>query len=141
MRKARAALVDTGIVYALADKADAWHRRAMESVGSFSGRLIIPLSVIPEACYLLNAYLGPSAEIAFLDALLHREMSVEPVTTPDIARAAAILKRYADANIGFVDASLVAVAERLGITSILTTDRRHFSLIKPAHCPALSLLP
>ena len=141
MRKDRAALVDTGIVYALADKGDAWHSRAMESVGGFQGRLIVPLSVIPEACYLLNAYLGPSAEIAFLDALLHREMSVEPVTTPDIARAAAILKRYTDANIGFVDASLVAVAERLGITTILTTDRRHFTLIIPAHCPALSLLP
>jgi predicted nucleic acid-binding protein len=63
------------------------------------------------------------------------------VTTPDIAHAAAILKRYADANIGFVDASLVAVAERMGITTILTTDRQHFSLVKPAHCPALSLLP
>jgi len=141
MRKARAAIVDTGIVYALADKADAWHARAVESVAGYTGRLIVPLSVIPEACYLLNAYLGPSAEIAFLDALLRREMSVEPVTTPDVARAAAILKRYADANIGFVDASVVAVAERLGITTILTTDRRHFSLVKPAHCPALSLLP
>ena len=124
MRKARAAIVDTGIVYALADKGDAWHPRAVESVGGFNGRLIVPLSVIPEACYLLNTYLGPSAEIAFLDALLRREMSVEPVTTPDVARAAAILKRYADANIGFVDASVVAVAERLGITTILTTDRR-----------------
>jgi len=141
MRKGRAALVDTGIVYALADKADAWHRRAEESVGGFSGRLIVPMSVIPEACYLLNAYLGPSAEVAFLDALLHREMSVEPVTTPDIARTTEILKRYADANIGFVDASLVAVAERLGITTILTTDRRHFSLVTPAHGPAFSLLP
>jgi hypothetical protein len=141
MRKTRVALVDTGIIYALADKADAWHRRAVESAGGFTGRLIVPLSVIPEACYLLNTYLGPSAEIAFLGALLHREMSVEPVTTPDIARAAGILKRYEDANIGFVDASLVAVAERMGITTILTTDRRHFSLVKPAHCPALSLLP
>lgn len=140
MRKA-AALVDTGILYALADKRDAWHRRAAASVVGFPGRLIVPASVIPEACYLLNSCLGPFAETAFLVALNNREMSVEPVTGPDMARTVAILKQYADANIGFVDASLVAVAERLGINTILTTDRRHFSLIKPAHCSAFTLLP
>src|SRR5450759_1331031 len=45
------------------------------------------------------------------------------------SRIVEILKQYADANIGFVDASLVAVAERLGINTIFTTDRRHFSPI------------
>ena len=140
MRKA-AALVDTGIVYALADKGDAWHRRAAASVVGFPGRLMVPASVIPEACYLLNSCLGPFAEAAFLDALIRREMSVEQVTGPDMARTIEILKQYADANIGFVDASLVAVAERLGIDAIFTTDRRHFSLIKPAHCSAFTLLP
>jgi len=34
-----------------------------------------------------------------------------------------------------------SVAERLGITTILATDRRHFSLVTPAHSPAFSLLP
>lgn len=140
MRKA-AALVDTGIVYALADKGDAWHRRAAGSIVGFRGRLIVPISVLPEACYLLNNCLGPYAETAFLDALIKREMSVEQITGPDMARAVAILKQYEDANIGFVDASLVAVAERLGINTIMTTDRRHFSLVKPAHCSAFTLLP
>jgi len=140
MRRA-AALVDTGILYALADKGDAWHRRAAASVVGFPGRLIVPASVIPETCYLLNNCLGPFAETAFLVALNNREMSVEQVTAPDMARIVEILKQYADANIGFVDASLVAVAERLRINTIFTTDRRHFSLIKPAHCSAFTLLP
>lgn len=140
MRKT-AALVDTGILYALADKGDAWHRRAAASVIGFLGRLIVPASVIPEACYLLNSCLGPFAETAFLVALNNREMAVEQVTGPDMSRTGEILKQYADANIGFVDASLVAVAERLGINTIFTTDRRHFSLIKPAHCSAFTLLP
>lgn len=140
MRRA-AALVDTGIIYALADKGDAWHRRAASSVLGFPGRLIVPASVIPEACYLLSSCLGPFAETAFLVALNNREMSVEQVAAPDMARTVEILKRYADADIGFVDASLVAVAERLGIDTIFTTDRRHFSLIRPAHCSAFTLLP
>ena len=140
MRRA-AALVDTGILYALADKGDAWHRRAAASVVGFPGRLMVPASVIPEVCCLLNSCLGPFAETAFLVALNNREMAVEQVTGPDMVRTVEILKQYADANIGFVDASLVAVAERLRITTIMTTDRRHFSLIKPAHCPAFTLLP
>ena len=140
IRKA-AALVDTGILYALADKGDAWHRRAAASVVGFPGRLMVPASVIPEACYLLNSCLGPFAETAFLVSLNNREMSVEQMAGPDMVRTVEILKQYEDANIGFVDASLVAVAERLGINTILTTDRRHFSLIKPAHCSAFTLLP
>jgi predicted nucleic acid-binding protein len=140
MRKT-AALVDTGILYALADKGDAWHGRAATSVAGFRGRLIVPASVLPEACYLLNSCLGPFAETAFLVALNNREMSVEQVTPPDMVRIVEILKRYAGANIGFVDASLVAVAERLGIDTIFTTDRRHFSLVKPARGPAFTLLP
>ncbi len=140
MRSA-AALVDTGILYALADKGDAWHRRAVTSVVGFPGRRIVPASVIPEVCYLLNSCLGSFAETAFIDSIVRREMSVEQVSEFDMERVVAFLKRYADANIGFVDASLVALAERLKINTIFTTDRRHFSLVKPLHCPAFTLLP
>lgn len=42
---------------------------------------------------------------------------------------------------GFVDASIVAISERLGIPKILTADRRHFSAIQPKHCVAFTLLP
>jgi predicted nucleic acid-binding protein len=45
------------------------------------------------------------------------------------------------AEIGFVDATLVAIAERLKLTTIATTDRRHFSRIQPAHVRAFTLLP
>ena len=48
---------------------------------------------------------------------------------------------YADNPIGFVDASIVAVAERLGVRQVLPLDRRHFGQIGPRHCDALDLLP
>jgi predicted nucleic acid-binding protein len=47
--------------------------------------------------------------------------------------------RYADLPLGTVDATVVAAAERLGITAIATTDRRHFSVVRPAHAEALEL--
>ena len=43
--------------------------------------------------------------------------------------------------IGFVDASLVAIAERLQIEAIATTDRRHFESIRPKHTRTFRLLP
>lgn len=68
-------------------------------------------------------------------------MHVEQLTAEDYPRIVDLMRQYADASIGFVDASVVAVAERLDIRSILTLDRRHFGPIRPNHCPALDLLP
>lgn len=48
---------------------------------------------------------------------------------------------YRDAEVGFVDSSVVTVAERLKVRRVMTTDRRHFSIIQPRHCSRLELLP
>ncbi len=134
-------LVDTGILYALADRKDKWHDRAVAFISDFTGRLLAPSTVLPETCYLLNTYLGHDAELAFIRAVVDREIALEQVTTTDLARAAELIATYADANIGMVDASIVAVAERLKITKLLTVDRRHFTMIKPKHCNGFQLFP
>jgi predicted nucleic acid-binding protein len=48
---------------------------------------------------------------------------------------------YADTHLDFVDASLVAMAERLNIHRILTLDRRDFTIIRPKHYPHFEILP
>ena len=40
-----------------------------------------------------------------------------------------------------VDASVLATCERLGQTKLAILDRRHFSLLRPRRCQALTLLP
>ena len=67
-------------------------------------------------------------------------MKVENLTTDDLRRTSNLLEQNSGANIGLVDATVVAVAERLKIRRILTTDRRHFSLIHPRHCSHFELL-
>lgn len=140
-RKIEPAIVDTGIIYALADRKDAWHRKAVDFAAAFHGRLIVPSTVIPEACYLLNTYLGQTAERAFLGSLIDRQMAIEHFSENDLVRAVELITAYSDSNIGAVDASLAAIAERLKISSLLTTDRRHFSIIQPNHCKGFTLLP
>lgn len=139
--KIDAVIVDTGIIYATADKKDSWHEKSVEFFSDFSGRLIVPSTVIPEACYLLNTYLGQSAEVAFINSINNRELAVEHFNFDDLSRCITLLKKYDDFNLGFVDASVIAIAERLKICKIMTTDRRHFSVVKSKHCDVLILLP
>lgn len=137
----RQILIDTGIIIALADKGDSWHQRSLRFIKTFPGRLIAPSTIIPEVCYMLNTYLGPSAEIAFIQSLVQRQLAIETVTLEDLGRSLEVLQAYADLNIGLVDATVVALAERLGISRLLTTDRRHFSAVKLKQGTHLELLP
>ena len=132
-------LVDTGILYALADRSDAWHARAMALVKTTREPLLAPVTVLPEVTYLLATRLGIHAEQAFVQSLVDGEVSVEGLRAADVTRASEVLRHHAD--IGFVDATIVAIAERLKLEAIATTDRRHFSRIRPNHARAFRLLP
>jgi len=137
----KALIVDTGILYALADVDDAWHEPSKNFVQNILDILIVPITVIPEICYLLNSNLGQEAEKKFLTAIIQEELKIESMKNEDFRRVWQLLDTYANINIGFVDASLIAIAERLKINRILTTDRKHFSIIRPRHCSAFDLLP
>lgn len=54
---------------------------------------------------------------------------------------AELVQQYADMDLGTTDASVIAVAERLGVTDIATIDRRHFTAVRPRHVEAFTMLP
>ncbi|MDX1999137.1 MAG: PIN domain-containing protein [Thermoanaerobaculia bacterium] len=134
-----ALLVDTGAVYALADADDAWHHRVRDFLTSKGEMLLVPVTVLPEITYLLERRLGSAVERRFVASLVAGELFVEPLETADLGRIAEVLERYP--QIGFVDASVVAMAERLGAAGVVTTDRRHFSMVRPRHRDAFELWP
>jgi uncharacterized protein len=132
-------LVDTGALYALADADDAWHRRMSDFLAHERQTLLAPATVIPEAAYLIRSRLGPHVEQMFVESLADGEIAVENLTQPDLARCAQLLAKYD--FLGLVDASLVAVAERLKLKALVTTDRRDFRRVRPKHVAAFELLP
>jgi predicted nucleic acid-binding protein len=132
-------LVDTGVVYALADRSDAWHASVVALLKAAREPLLAPVTILPEVTYLLATRLGLHAERAFARSLAGGELSVEPLKAADVARASILLGLYPD--IGFVDATVVAMAERLKVKELATTDRRHFAQVQPAHVGSLTLLP
>ena len=96
--------------------------------------------MVSEVAYLLATRLGPEPEVRFLGDLAAGAFSVEPVATRDWLRIAELVARYRDLPLGTVDASVVATAERLDVTDIATVDRRHFSVVRPNHAVAFTLL-
>jgi len=51
------------------------------------------------------------------------------------------VNRYHDLPLGLVDATVVAAAEMLGETKVVTLDHRRLTVLRPAHTAALALLP
>ena len=97
--------------------------------------------MITEVTYLIGTRLGVDAEVRFLGDLSAGEFAIEPVKASDWLRIAELVGRYRDLPLGTVDGSVVATAERLRITKIATLDRRHFSVVRPAHTDAFELVP
>jgi predicted nucleic acid-binding protein len=134
-------LVDTNILVAVANDRDPYHHSARELLETLPDELLVPPTVIAEVCYLVHQRGGNPPEVEFLRNFGTSALQLAELTRADIGRMADLAERYADLGLGGTDASLVAIAERLGIDRIATFDRRHFTVVRPAHVEAFTLLP
>ena len=76
-----------------------------------------------------------------LEDIVSGTLQVEDLLPEDYARAAELCEQYADARVGFVDAAVLSVVERLREPKLATLDHRHFGLLRPRHVEALELVP
>ena len=134
-------LVDTGVLLGAIDADDADHPECAATLERYSGRLLVPTTVISETAWQLETNVGVDAEAALIDAVIAGELPIVDMQAADYVRAAELIRQYADMRLGLVDASVVAIAERLDITTIATLDRRDFAVVRPAHCDAFELVP
>lgn len=133
-------IVDTGILVALADRGDRNHRAAA-AVFALPDPKTVPEPVVVEADRMILTHMGVEAEIALLRALGEGTFAIEAPTAQDRRRALELVETYRDARIGYVDATTIALAERLKDPRVATFDRRDFSLVRPRHVDAFELLP
>ena len=97
--------------------------------------------VVAEATFMIERSGGSIAEAAFLRSLRSPHYVIEAPTSDDLRRAAELVERYADLRLGGTDASVIALAERLGDSTIFTLDRRHFAVVQSSAAAGLTLLP
>lgn len=103
--------------------------------------LVVPSPVLVEVDYWVRKWLHPGVLVALLDDIAEGAYVVEDLLPHDYRRVRELCDRYADADVGFVDAAVLAIVERLNELKLATLDRRHFSLLRPRHVDALRLLP
>ncbi|WP_066070097.1 type II toxin-antitoxin system VapC family toxin [Frankia sp. EI5c] len=134
-------ICDTGPLVAALNAKDADHHRCLQLLESHPGPLLVPAPVITEVCWLLESRAGSAAEATFLASLVEDDLTVVDLEPPDFQRMADLVRRYTDLPLGAVDASVVAVAERVQCTVVATLDRRHFHVVRPRHVDGFILLP
>ena len=133
-------IVDTGVLLAAADNADPDHLVCVEIVQA-SDSLVTTALVIAETAYLIARQLGPNAEAQFFRSVAQGDLIIEALITADLERVAELVDTYIDLPLGGTDASVITIAERLGQTRVATLDRRHFTVVRPAHCDGFELIP
>lgn len=134
-------LIDTSFLLALADYRDPHHAVAIDAIRIVRAPRAIPVPVLPEAFYMISTRVSYLAAVRFLEQVSHDNFNLEPILDADVNRMTAIMRNYADARFDFVDCCIMALAERLKVTRVLTFDRRDFPIFRPAHCEYLTLLP
>ena len=136
-----ALVLDTGPLLAALDAADPDHERCATLLNETHEDLVVPILVLAELDYWCHERLGVTAWLTFLEDLLAGAYRLESATTADLKRCRDLQFQYTDQSLGVVDASVLALVERLGEDRLATLDHRHFSVVRPAHVQALRLLP
>lgn len=123
---------------------DAGHKACVElftALHAARRELLVPATVAAEVGYLLDREAGARVESLFLRSLADGDFTPVDLSSADYARMADLVTAYESLPLGTTDASVVAIAERFGLTDVATLDRRHFTVVRPSHVDALTLLP
>ncbi len=133
-------LADTGFVVAIFNERDKW-RTACLKLYAQETKILLPFSTLPEIAYLLRREASNDLVTKFLTQLPRSKFRLEAIQEEDVQRSASIMQSYRDANLDFVDTTIMALAERKRIQRIFTIDQRDFHLVKPEHCSHFELAP
>jgi predicted nucleic acid-binding protein len=101
----------------------------------------LPAPVLVEVEHLLRRTRQVDTFVSLLEDCRSGGFVIEDLEPVDYARVGELLRAYADLKVGFVDAAVLAIVERLREPKLATLDHRHFSVMRPRHVDALELLP
>ena len=117
-------LIDTGAILALLDADDRWHDRCRGAFASLRLPLATTAAILAELFHLLGD--KPKDVAVAWRFLRSGAVTLLPITDGDIAALEGLMKRYRDRPMDLADATLVRVAERERLSTILTIDHDDF---------------
>lgn len=138
--------MDTSGLVAAVDMGSRFHEATGEVLDELrrrrNARLVVSPFILAEADYLLSVTKSrPDIALRVLRDVAGGGYNLEPFGPEDLEKAADVIERYGDQDIGLADASNVVLAERHGTSSILTLDERHFRVLQGPEGEPFHLLP
>lgn len=134
-------VLDTSGLLAALDGSESRHVQAALALRAAEAPRLLSPFVLAELDYLLATRVSGAAERGLLAEVAHGAYQLEPFGTDDVAAALKVLERYPELDLGLADASVVVLADRHGVSDILTLDERHFRSIRRSDGRRFRLLP
>ncbi len=135
-----AVLIDAGVLVACLDARDPQHAAAMTALKGVAGKLWTTWPAATEAAHFLWRD-HPAGRDALMRMIEDGAVGLAHLTAEDAPRLRELMTKYADLPMDLADATLVRIAEREGIDTVLTFDRRDFRVYRAAGIGALKILP
>jgi uncharacterized protein len=132
-------LVDAGPLVAILSQRDRHHRACTEVLKELRRPLLSTWMPVTEAMYLLEFSIA--AQGALLEMIERGALQILDLVRQDLAAMHKLMRKYRDQPMDFADASLVQVADRLGLCEIFTLDQRDFAVYRLSKNKAFKILP
>ena len=134
-------IADTSGLIAFFSESGPQHDAVVEWLDRNDPVMVVSPYVIAEVDYLVATRRGVEAELAVLAELSGGAYELAAMDAEDLAEATRVVRRYADLGIGLADASLAVLAKRCRTRTILTLDRKHFSVMRPLDGGVFTIVP
>lgn len=133
-------LTDTGPLVALIDSDEHSHHQCRDALERISFPLVTTWPAFTEAMHLVRRRGGWLAQKALWEMTRQGMLRIETIDQQAVLRCAELMERYRDHPIDLADASLVAIAEERGISSVFTLDS-HFRSYRLRGGRTLAVIP
>ena len=132
-------LIDTGAILALLKRDDPWHEACQQAFAVLTVPLVTSAAVLTELFHLLG---HNRREVAAAWGFLRSgAVMVAAIVDADLADLDELMARYHDRPMDFADATLVHLANRESLTTILTIDHDDFETYRIGHRQSFRILP
>ena len=136
---AASSLIDTGVILALIDRDDHWHTLSVEAFHHARLPLLTTEAVLTEVFHLTERNVHDVRGVWRL--LRSGAIQMSPITNEELPQIQALMNDYADRPMDFADATLVHVAARERISTILTVDHDDFDTYRLPGRKAFTVVP
>jgi hypothetical protein len=116
-------LIDAGPMVALIDAGEPDHDGCVAALERLTAPMVTTWPAFTEAMYLLGSAGGWRAQKALWSLVERGDLQVVDLDESLSKRTRTLMEKYADTPMDLADASLVAVAEEMGLKRVFTLDR------------------